>query len=60
MRLLKTRSSSAVLQVAMVRAQVCLIADTSSGARHLRLIRVSKNTLSEIEDQEAAYLDVTG
>lgn len=44
----------------MVRAQVCLIANTASGTRHLRLIKVSKNTLSEIEDQEAAYLDVTG
>lgn len=44
----------------MVRAQVCLIANASSGARHLRLVRVSKNALSEIEDQEAAYLDVTG
>ncbi|KAK3510992.1 hypothetical protein QTP70_027843, partial [Hemibagrus guttatus] len=51
---------SMLLKVAMVRAQVCLIANTSSGTRHLRLIRVSKNTLSEIEDQEAAYLDVTG
>ncbi|KAM9454601.1 general transcription factor 3C polypeptide 3 [Clarias gariepinus] len=51
---------SMLLKVAMVRAQVCLIANTSTGTRHLRLIRVSKNTLSEIEDQEAAYLDVTG
>ncbi|XP_060754465.1 general transcription factor 3C polypeptide 3 isoform X2 [Neoarius graeffei] len=51
---------SMLLKVAMVRAQVCLVANTSSGTRHLRLIRVSKNTLSEIEDQEAAYLDVTG
>ncbi|KAF4074934.1 hypothetical protein AMELA_G00228980 [Ameiurus melas] len=51
---------SMLLKVAMVRARVCLIADTSSGTRHLRLIRVSKNMLAEIEDQEAAYLDVTG
>ncbi|KAI5090218.1 general transcription factor 3C polypeptide 3, partial [Silurus meridionalis] len=50
---------SMLLKVAMVRAQVCLIASTSSGTRHLRLIRVSKNMLSEIEDQEAAYLDIT-
>ncbi|KAG9262313.1 general transcription factor 3C polypeptide 3 isoform X1 [Astyanax mexicanus] len=51
---------SMLLKVAMVRAQVCLIASTSSGTRHLRLIKVSRNKLSEIEDQEAAYLDVTG
>uniref|UniRef100_A0A8B9JKB1 General transcription factor IIIC, polypeptide 3 n=1 Tax=Astyanax mexicanus TaxID=7994 RepID=A0A8B9JKB1_ASTMX len=50
---------SMLLKVAMVRAQVCLIASTSSGTRHLRLIKVSRNKLSEIEDQEAAYLDVT-
>uniref|UniRef100_A0AAR2LX04 General transcription factor IIIC, polypeptide 3 n=1 Tax=Pygocentrus nattereri TaxID=42514 RepID=A0AAR2LX04_PYGNA len=44
---------SMLLKVAMVRAQVCLIASTSSGTRHLRLIKVSRNKLSEIEDQEA-------
>ncbi|XP_076879328.1 general transcription factor 3C polypeptide 3 [Brachyhypopomus gauderio] len=51
---------SMLLKVAMVRAQVCLIASTSSGCRHLRMIKVSRSKLSEIEDQEAAYLDVTG
>uniref|UniRef100_A0A3B4BY48 General transcription factor IIIC, polypeptide 3 n=1 Tax=Pygocentrus nattereri TaxID=42514 RepID=A0A3B4BY48_PYGNA len=50
---------SMLLKVAMVRAQVCLIASTSSGTRHLRLIKVSRNKLSEIEDQEAAYLDTS-
>lgn len=51
---------SMLLKVAMVRAQVCLIARSSSGVRHLHLIKVSANKLAEIEDQEAAYLDVTG
>ncbi|XP_066517872.1 general transcription factor 3C polypeptide 3 [Hoplias malabaricus] len=51
---------SMLLKVAMVRAQVCLVSSGSSGTKHLRLIKVSRNKLSEIEDQEAAYLDVTG
>uniref|UniRef100_A0A4W4F993 General transcription factor IIIC, polypeptide 3 n=1 Tax=Electrophorus electricus TaxID=8005 RepID=A0A4W4F993_ELEEL len=51
---------SMLLKVAMVRAQVCLIASTSSGCKHVCLIKVSRSKLSEIEDQEAAYLDVTG
>lgn len=48
------------VKVAMVRAQVCVVSDTSSGVKHLKLIKVSRNKLTEIDDQEAAYLDVTG
>lgn len=44
----------------MVRAQVCLVVNRSSGSRHLKLIKVSRDKLAEIEDQEAAYMDVTG
>ncbi|KAK9980526.1 hypothetical protein ABG768_000127 [Culter alburnus] len=51
---------SMLLKVAMVRAQVCVVSDTSSGVKHLKLIKVSRNKLTEIDDQEAAYLDVTG
>uniref|UniRef100_A0A4W4F7P8 General transcription factor IIIC, polypeptide 3 n=1 Tax=Electrophorus electricus TaxID=8005 RepID=A0A4W4F7P8_ELEEL len=43
---------SMLLKVAMVRAQVCLIASTSSGCKHVCLIKVSRSKLSEIEDQE--------
>lgn len=49
-----------VAQVAMVRAQVCIVSDTSSGVKHLKLIKVSISKLTEIDDQEAAYLDVKG
>ncbi|TRZ00176.1 hypothetical protein DNTS_032255 [Danionella cerebrum] len=49
-----------LLKVAMVRAQVCLVADVSSGVKHLKLIKVPRNKLMDIPDQEAAYLDVTG
>ncbi|XP_016420806.1 general transcription factor 3C polypeptide 3-like [Sinocyclocheilus rhinocerous] len=51
---------SMLLKVAMVRAQVCVISDTSSGVKHLKLIKVSRRKQTEIVDQEAAYLDVTG
>lgn len=51
---------SMFLKVAMVRAQVCVVADMSSGVKHLKLIKVSRSALTEIVDQEAAYLDVTG
>lgn len=51
---------SCFVKVAMVRAQVCVVSDTSSGVKHLKLIKVSRNKLTEIDDQEAAYLDVTG
>ncbi len=48
------------MKVAMVRAQVCVVSDTSSGVKHLKLIKASRSNLTEIVDQEAAYLDVTG
>ncbi|KTG38746.1 hypothetical protein cypCar_00027147, partial [Cyprinus carpio] len=51
---------SMLLKVAMVRAQVCVVSDRSSGVKHLKLIKASRNNLTEIVDQEAAYLDVTG
>lgn len=51
---------SMLLKVAMVRAQVCVVSDTSSGVKHLKLVKVSHNKLTEIDDQEAAYLDVKG
>ncbi|XP_067298945.1 general transcription factor 3C polypeptide 3 [Pseudorasbora parva] len=51
---------SMLLKVAMVRAQVCVVSDTSSGVKHLKLIKESRNKPTEIDDQEAAYLDVTG
>uniref|UniRef100_A0A8C1YT11 General transcription factor IIIC, polypeptide 3 n=1 Tax=Cyprinus carpio TaxID=7962 RepID=A0A8C1YT11_CYPCA len=50
---------SMLLKVAMVRAQVCVVSDMSSGVKHLKLIKVSCNKQTEIVDQEAAYLDVT-
>uniref|UniRef100_A0A673KXP6 General transcription factor 3C polypeptide 3-like n=1 Tax=Sinocyclocheilus rhinocerous TaxID=307959 RepID=A0A673KXP6_9TELE len=45
---------SMLLKVAMVRAQVCVVSDRSSGVKHLKLIKVSRNNLTEIVDQEAA------
>lgn len=44
----------------MNRAQVCLISRCNSGERHLYLVKVSREKISDIEDQEAAYLDVIG
>ncbi|XP_019897888.2 general transcription factor 3C polypeptide 3 isoform X2 [Esox lucius] len=49
-----------LLKVAMTRAQVCLRADGSSGERHLSLVKVSRDLVSDIDDQEAAYQDVSG
>ncbi|XP_066544573.1 general transcription factor 3C polypeptide 3 [Amia ocellicauda] len=49
-----------LLKVAMNRAQVCLISSSCSGERHLHLIKVSRDKISDIDDQEAAYLDVIG
>ncbi|XP_051982607.1 general transcription factor 3C polypeptide 3 [Xyrauchen texanus] len=49
-----------LLKVAMVRAQVCVVSDMSSGVKHLKLIKVSRSKLTEIVDQEAAYMDVKG
>ncbi|KAI7811198.1 general transcription factor 3C polypeptide 3 [Triplophysa rosa] len=51
---------SMLLKVGMVRAQVCVVSDTSSGVKHLQLVKVSRNKLTEIDDQEAAYLDIKG
>uniref|UniRef100_A0A6Q2WVX3 General transcription factor IIIC, polypeptide 3 n=1 Tax=Esox lucius TaxID=8010 RepID=A0A6Q2WVX3_ESOLU len=48
-----------LLKVAMTRAQVCLRADGSSGERHLSLVKVSRDLVSDIDDQEAAYQDVS-
>ncbi|KAG9349390.1 hypothetical protein JZ751_027833 [Albula glossodonta] len=49
-----------LLKVAMNRAQVCLISSSRSGQRRLYLIKVSRDKVSDIDDQEAAYLDVIG
>uniref|UniRef100_A0A8C1ZGR7 General transcription factor IIIC, polypeptide 3 n=1 Tax=Cyprinus carpio TaxID=7962 RepID=A0A8C1ZGR7_CYPCA len=39
---------SMLLKVAMVRAQVCVVSDRSSGVKHLKLIKASRNNLTEI------------
>ncbi|XP_061641581.1 general transcription factor 3C polypeptide 3 isoform X2 [Phyllopteryx taeniolatus] len=49
---------SMLLKVAMQRAKVCVRSVIMSGEKHLRLVKV-ENMLSEIADQEAAYLDIT-
>uniref|UniRef100_A0A674AS70 General transcription factor IIIC, polypeptide 3 n=1 Tax=Salmo trutta TaxID=8032 RepID=A0A674AS70_SALTR len=49
-----------LLKVAMTRAQVCVRASMWSGVRHLRLVKVSKDLVSDIDDQEAAYQDISG
>ncbi|CAB1327500.1 unnamed protein product [Coregonus sp. 'balchen'] len=49
-----------LLKVAMTRAQVCVRASRWSGVRHLRLVKVSKDMVSDIDDQEAAYQDISG
>uniref|UniRef100_A0A674D6K0 General transcription factor IIIC, polypeptide 3 n=1 Tax=Salmo trutta TaxID=8032 RepID=A0A674D6K0_SALTR len=48
-----------LLKVAMTRAQVCVRASMWSGVRHLRLVKVSKDLVSDIDDQEAAYQDIS-
>uniref|UniRef100_A0AAY4BHQ0 General transcription factor IIIC, polypeptide 3 n=1 Tax=Denticeps clupeoides TaxID=299321 RepID=A0AAY4BHQ0_9TELE len=48
------------LQVAMNRAQVCLISNSSLGSKHLHLVKLVQGKVFDIDDQEAAYLDVTG
>ncbi|XP_034720097.1 general transcription factor 3C polypeptide 3 isoform X2 [Etheostoma cragini] len=50
---------SMLLKVAMQRAKVCVRSVTVSGENHLRLGK-AKDTLPEIADHEAAYLDNTG
>ncbi|XP_066856035.1 general transcription factor 3C polypeptide 3 isoform X2 [Anser cygnoides] len=46
-----------LLKVAMSRAQVCLISSSKSGERHLYLIKVSRDKISDNDDQEAANCD---
>ncbi|XP_061082620.1 general transcription factor 3C polypeptide 3 isoform X3 [Conger conger] len=48
------------LKVAMNRAQVCLVSSSRSGEKRLYLVKVSCDKVSDIDDQEAAYLDVIG
>ena len=43
----------------MQRAKVCVRSVIVSGENHLRLVKV-KDMQTEIDDQEAAYLDNTG
>ncbi|XP_036947633.1 general transcription factor 3C polypeptide 3 isoform X1 [Acanthopagrus latus] len=50
---------SMLLKVAMQRAKVCVRSVIVSGENHLRLVKV-KDMQTEIDDQEAAYLDNTG
>lgn len=46
-----------LLKVAMNRAQVCLISSSKSGERHLYLIKVSRDKISDSNDQETANCD---
>ncbi|XP_019409856.1 PREDICTED: general transcription factor 3C polypeptide 3 isoform X1 [Crocodylus porosus] len=46
-----------LLKVAMNRAQVCLISSSKSGERHLYLIKVSRDKISDNDDQETANCD---
>ncbi|XP_073074540.1 general transcription factor 3C polypeptide 3-like isoform X1 [Manis javanica] len=46
-----------LLKVAMNRAQVCLISSSKSGERHLYLIKVSRDKISDNNDQETANCD---
>ncbi|XP_077409657.1 general transcription factor 3C polypeptide 3 isoform X1 [Vanacampus margaritifer] len=48
---------SMLLKVPMQRAMVCVRSVIISGATHLHLVKVG-NVLSDIDDQEAAYLDI--
>ncbi|KAL0588243.1 General transcription factor 3C polypeptide 3 [Plecturocebus cupreus] len=45
------------LKVAMNRAQVCLISSSKSVERHLYLIKVSKDKISDSSDQKSANCD---
>ena len=44
----------------MNRAQVCLISGSKSGERHLYLIKVSRDKISDNNDQESANCDAKG
>ncbi|KAM6945794.1 general transcription factor 3C polypeptide 3 [Aplochiton taeniatus] len=48
-----------LLKVAMTRAKVCVRSVIVSGVKHLRLVKV-KDHVSDIDDQEAAYQDISG
>ena len=49
-----------VFQVAMTRAEVCLRATHVSGVRHLCLVKATSDEVFDIDDQEAAYQDISG
>ncbi|NXK53722.1 TF3C3 factor, partial [Chauna torquata] len=49
--------NAVIAKVAMSRAQVCLISSSKSGERHLYLIKVSRDKISDNDDQEAANCD---
>ncbi|XP_053328139.1 general transcription factor 3C polypeptide 3 isoform X2 [Spea bombifrons] len=46
-----------LLKIAMNRAQVCLISSSKSGERHLYLIKVSRDKISDNDDQDSANCD---
>uniref|UniRef100_A0A8C5Q5Z0 Ral transcription factor IIIC subunit 3 n=1 Tax=Leptobrachium leishanense TaxID=445787 RepID=A0A8C5Q5Z0_9ANUR len=46
-----------LLKIAMNRAQVCLISSSKSGERHLYLIKVSRDKISDNDDQDSANGD---
>ncbi|XP_029461922.1 general transcription factor 3C polypeptide 3 isoform X2 [Rhinatrema bivittatum] len=46
-----------LLKVAMNRAQACLISSSKSGERHLYLVKVSRDKISDNVDQETANCD---
>uniref|UniRef100_A0AAY4BKB0 General transcription factor IIIC, polypeptide 3 n=1 Tax=Denticeps clupeoides TaxID=299321 RepID=A0AAY4BKB0_9TELE len=48
-----------LLKVAMNRAQVCLISNSSLGSKHLHLVKLVQGKVFDIDDQEAAYLDTS-
>ncbi|XP_073162387.1 general transcription factor 3C polypeptide 3 isoform X2 [Lepidochelys kempii] len=51
------QDANAAQQVAMNRAQVCLISSSKSGERHLYLMKVSRDKISDSDDQETANCD---
>ncbi|XP_075040863.1 general transcription factor 3C polypeptide 3 [Mixophyes fleayi] len=46
-----------LLKIAMNRAQVCLISSSKSGERHLYLIKVSRDKISDNDEQETTNSD---
>ncbi|XP_063792998.1 general transcription factor 3C polypeptide 3 isoform X2 [Pseudophryne corroboree] len=51
------QDANAAQQIAMNRAQVCLISSSKSGERHLYLIKVSRDKTSDTDEQETANSD---